>query len=321
MAGARPPPVQPEEFEPAQRGWQHEAASRVERAHRETQIFPRMTDAAKALVRSHGGPGAGLALLTCPTCRLTTIDSHLFRVILLRRLHMPLPPTVRSCRCGRLFDSFGHHRAACARAGVLGTRGYALESAAARICREAGGRVTTNVLVRELDLIGIHPADERRLEVVVDGLPLHAGVQLAIDTTLVGALRGDATARRGAAVTDGVALAAARRRKERRYPELVGPGARSRLVVLGVEVGGRFSAETTGFLGALAKAKSRGAVPLLRKRAEWSWRLRWGSILSCAAARAVASSLLELPRASSADGDTPPSHEVERDLHVAGRLL
>ena len=40
MAGARPPPVQPEEFEPAQRGWQHEAASRVERAHRETQIFP-----------------------------------------------------------------------------------------------------------------------------------------------------------------------------------------------------------------------------------------------------------------------------------------
>ena len=29
----------------------------------------------------------------------------------------------------------------------------------ARICCEAGGCVTTNVLVRELDLIGIHPAD------------------------------------------------------------------------------------------------------------------------------------------------------------------
>ena len=54
-------------------------------------------------------------------------------------------------------------------------------------------------------------------------------------------------------------------------------------MVLGVEVGGRFSAETK--------------------------------------ARAVASSSLELPRASSADGETPPSHEVERDLHVAGRLL
>ena len=116
-------------------------------------------------------------------------------------------------------------------------------------------------------------------------------------------------------------MVVARRRKERRYPELVGPGARSRLVVLAVEVGGRWSAETSGFVGALARAKSRCAVPLMRKRAEWSWRLRWGSILSCAAARAVASSLLELPRTScGADGEVPLEHEVERDLHVAGRL-
>ena len=67
-------------------------------------------------------------------------------------------------------------------------------------------RGTTKVRVRELDLVGIHEADGGSLEVVVDGLPLHAGVQLAIDTTLVGALRGDGTARRGAAVTDGVRL-------------------------------------------------------------------------------------------------------------------
>ena len=86
--------------------------------------------------------------------------------------------------------------------GVSGRRGYALESVVARICREAGDRVSTNVLVRELDLVEAHAVDGRRLEVVVDGLPLHAGVQLAIDTTLVGALRGDGTARRGAADVD-----------------------------------------------------------------------------------------------------------------------
>ena len=91
MAGARPPPVQPEEFEPAQRGWQHEAVSRVERAHLETQIFPRMTDTAKALVRSHGGPGALLALLTCPACCLTKIDSHLFRASLCVVCKCPFP--------------------------------------------------------------------------------------------------------------------------------------------------------------------------------------------------------------------------------------
>ena len=45
------------------------------------------------------------------------------------------------------------------------------------------------------------------------------------------------------------------------------------------------------------------------------------SILSCAAARAVAASLLELSRASNgADGQVPQLHEVERDLNVAGRL-
>ena len=49
-------------------------------------------------------------------------------------------------------DPCGHHRAACPRAGVLGRRGYALESVLAGICREAGGRVTTNILVRDLDL-------------------------------------------------------------------------------------------------------------------------------------------------------------------------
>ena len=111
------------------------------------------------------------------------------------------------------------------------------------------------MLVRELDLVGVPAGDGRRLEVVVDGLPLHAGVQLAIDTTLVGALRGDGSARRGAADADGVALVVAQRRKERRYPELVGSGARSRLVVLGVEVGGRWSAETSGFVGALASSQ------------------------------------------------------------------
>ena len=87
-------------------------------------------------------------------------------------------------------------------------------------------------------------ADGRRLEVVVDGLPLHAGVQLAIDTTLVGVLRGDGSVRRGAADADGVAVVVAQRRKERKYPVLVGLGARSRLVVLGVEVGGRWCVGT-----------------------------------------------------------------------------
>ena len=116
-----------------------------------------------------------------------------------------------------------------ARAGVLARKGFSVESVAARICRKAGGRVTRNILVRDLDLDLEDPGDARRLEVVVDGLPRHGGSQLAVDTTLVSALRGDGSARAGADRRDGVALIAARRRKERRYPELVGWRARARL--------------------------------------------------------------------------------------------
>ena len=85
-------------------------------------------------------------------------------------LRLPFPLSQHACRCGRPIDPFGHHRAACARTGALGRRGFALESAAARVCREAGGRVTTNVMVRDLDLPVPDATDS--LEVVVDGLPL-----------------------------------------------------------------------------------------------------------------------------------------------------
>ena len=43
---------------------------------------------------------------------------------------------------------------------------------------------------------------------------------------------------------DGVVLEAARRQKERTFPGLAARGGRARLVVLGVEVGGRWSTET-----------------------------------------------------------------------------
>ena len=48
--------------------------------------------------------------------------------------------------------------------------------------------------------------DGGRLEVVADGLPLHGGAQLAIDTTMVSPLHRDGTARRGTANTNGEAL-------------------------------------------------------------------------------------------------------------------
>ena len=139
---------------------------------------------------------------------------------------------------------------------MLGRRGFAVESAAARVCREVGGRVTLNMMVRDMDLAVPHAHDTRRLEVVADGLPLFGGTQLAIDTTMVSTLHCDGSARRGAAHRDGVALLAARRNKERTYPELIGD-----TIVL-VPVGSEPS--------------------ILRGRAEQAWRLRWASTLAAA---------------------------------------
>ena len=120
--------------------------------------------------------------------RVTRFDAQPFHLLLCRRLHLPLPLTLRTCRCGRQLDMFGHHRAACADVGVLGKRGFPLECAAAQICREAGARVATNVWVRDMDLGEFNALDGRRLEVVADGLSLWRGAQLAIDTTLVSSL-------------------------------------------------------------------------------------------------------------------------------------
>ena len=223
--GVRPPPSHDEE-EPNQskHGWQKVAGHSLD--DRKLQVVSPMLSACdQALLRSQAGPLAAVPFTCFPTSRLTRLDPPVFRTLLLRRLRVPLPLTVRACRCGLFLDAFGHHRSACAVSGVLGRRGFAVESAAARICREAGARVMVNVFVRDLDLGVVDRLDARRLEIVADGLPLFGGAQLAIDTTLVSAIRQDGTPRRGAATRDGVALTEARRRKARTYPELTGQGA------------------------------------------------------------------------------------------------
>ena len=93
-----------------------------------------------------------------------------------------------SCRCGRQLDMFGHYRAACAVAGVLGRRGYPLECAAAQVQRGWGTGVHQRSRQRHgpPDLNGIDGQTSRGLRTF----------QLAIDTTLVSPLHSDGSARR-----------------------------------------------------------------------------------------------------------------------------
>ena len=220
--------------------------------------------------------------------RCRPVSTRLFRLLLLRRLRLPLPPSAHVCICGRQLNTFGHHRAACAQAELLSRRGFAVELASGKICREAGARVTTNVMVRDLDLaISQQALDGRRLEVVADGLPLFGGVQLAIDTMLVSPVRANV-------LLDVV------RPNMMECPWQQQDGEKNELTqnwwVFARELGlwsslAKLSGETSSFLRLLAAAKARPEPPILRKRAECAWRSRWAAILSCAAARAFARSL------------------------------
>ena len=113
---------------------QHDASSCIEKFFCDSSVLLGMSAGERALLRSQRGP---LPYTVVPTCPLRRFDPDIFRVLLLRKLRLPLPLSSHSCRCGRPLDCLGHHRATCLRAGVLGRRGYALESAAGRVCREA----------------------------------------------------------------------------------------------------------------------------------------------------------------------------------------
>ena len=106
--------------------------------------------------------------------------------------------SVRSCRCARAIDFFGHHSATC-----------------------SGNSGRHHTIMRDMDL-AVRATDDKRPEVVVDGLPLFGESQLARPSCVRYIVRQFST-------PWGVVLETARWRKERRYPELVGP----RLVVLG----------------------------------------------------------------------------------------
>ena len=156
--------------------------------------------------------------------------------------------------------------------------------------------------------------DQREIEVVAHGLPLWGGAQLAVDTTLVSPVARNGRPQPGADARDGAQLAEARRRKERKYPELL-ESRRCRLVVLGMEVGGRWSDEAHRFVRLLAKAKARTVPGPTRASARAAYRHRWTAILAVAAQRAFAASLLELPmgEAGGVDGDPPLLEDVLLD--------
>ena len=170
-AGARPQPREPDDYEPGsvRTGWQHGAASRVEEISRE-DLFTRVGEDAKALARSQG------ARRWPRSVDMPNVSSHEVGTPSVPRCSPASSPLASSSPCAKLpvwLATRPLWPPPCSVRAQGSPRHYGM-GVGECIGQDlpGGGRVATNVMVRDLDLALPHVVDGRRLEVVVDGLPL-----------------------------------------------------------------------------------------------------------------------------------------------------
>ena len=235
-AGVRPPLRDPEDFEPgtvrqvgsAKPALARNSTSEMSSSRRFLSKCKRWSDPKLALARGRQNPQSPPTVR--PQSRTTCFAWFSFAVSVSLSPSLPIWPWPSSCslRIG----------------GGAWSSGFCVGKCSGEDLPRRWRKSEDEHVFAGMDL-GVPVGDSRRLEVVVDGLPLRGGAQLAVDTTLVCALHEDGRPRRRAAEFDGVALQAAERKKFTTYRELVGPCSRAKLVLLAVEVGGRWSEQTT----------------------------------------------------------------------------
>ena len=203
-----------------------------------------------SVVPTHSGPASCAVLHGARTGPEFKLAPDLFRTLVLERMRLPLPMSEAHCECGLPLDVQGRHRAACPRSGRLKSRAQAPERTLARVCREAGATVRFDAMSRDMN-IAVAATDFCAIEVLASGLPLHHGVQMAVDITIRCAHTAESRACPNAATMNGAVLQAARAQKATKYAELL-HGDRCRLVVVGMETGGRWSDEAMQFIAELA---------------------------------------------------------------------
>ena len=165
-------PVLEENTEPNQPnvGWEHKAVRQVEKKFIHEEVWPTLDDPQRALMRSQRGPLASAPLspprIRSGSCSVVVSGFSPFPCAPADvAANLTLWPSSRGVPCGRglgkaglLFGmrccsrvsrsrGIGHDQHVCSRHGgwVFGREGFALESTAAGVGREAGARVGTNL--------------------------------------------------------------------------------------------------------------------------------------------------------------------------------
>ena len=248
-----------------------------------------------ALLRSQAGRNCARALTAVPSDPALILQPAKLNVVLRRRLRLPLLLLSSRCDgCKRRLDRFGDHWCACMRSGRVQRRAKPVEVTWARVLREAGREAGATVHCQHLlrhTTLPVDGEDNRRMDVVVNGLPLYHGRPLFCDATVRSPLKGDGEPHSKAATENGAVLRRAKTDKEDKYRDLaLSPLAELR--VLACEVGGRWDEEAVNLVRDLAKVKAANTHPLLRRSVELAWVDRWWAMLGVAVQDAVAASLL-----------------------------
>ena len=163
-----------------------------------------------------------------------------------------------------------------------------------QVFQEAGGTLVPNEKLRNMR-IGIDQEDKRRVEFA--GYNLKFGPPLLCDVTQVSPVDQNGIPHPKCAVEAGAAFVVAEKRKTNAYREAAQAAGKVKLETFACEIGGRWSENCIKWVAHLAKYKASSELPHLRRASEFAWHSRWWSILSVAAQRALALSLIEV------DGD------------------
>ena len=164
-----------------------------------------------------------------------------------------------------------------------------------QVFTEAGGRVpdrnvermlrSTHVLQRPQD------TDNRRLDLVVPGLNVERGLPLFCDATIVSPIAGTGAARAGTSNADGTLLENARHDNDEIYHEVISSGLGT-LMCLSCEVYGRWGAQPVRLVPQLARERTKGLHPRIRRGSALSLQHRWWGLLGVALQQSVARMVL-----------------------------
>lgn len=126
---------------------------------RSISVEPFLEPSNMALLQSQSGCCGGRHLALVPNINENKFTNERFGTILARRIRLSIHSFRDNCNgrtCRQRFDRLGDHRSACSRAGRLTKRDVPVETMWARMWRDGGAHIQTNVFLRDMDLVGIN---------------------------------------------------------------------------------------------------------------------------------------------------------------------